>query len=770
MCTILSGAASLNVIRQLTSTPPRAAIFARTSPHIPMVGDSSSNALSRAEGMRGDANAAFRRGAWEEAIYAYTGALDALSMAKVEPDQKLLSNRSAAYYKLARELRENTSESASERIREVLEHAIADGARAADLDPTWPKAWSRMAAALIEAERYGDAKMVLEKGRCFVVGCDDLDALYERACELYTEFASASTKAYTTAQRFLDAGEYDAALASFSAAEAAAEAEGRFAPRELYAGRAAAYMALARRETDEEIRETHIDNAVRDGDRCARIAPTWAAAWAVKTRALIESERASEAQLELAKAFDLCPDDAELAELRREVDAIVRIEQGNARRRRSDMQHKAKPRTCTVKETELYDVLNVSPNATPSSVKKAYYLQARKCHPDRNLDDPDATAKFQKLAEAYQVLSNEQTRAAYDAHGKEGLAQEGVVDPAQLFDMLFGSDQFEFLVGELALASTASNVDDDGNSPPDQLLRSIQRSRVKKLTEVLIRILKPWVDGEKEAFSKWAATKAACMVEANSGAAMLYCIGQIYARKADIYLGKNHLFGLPAVISSLGYSSQKMSTKARAEGAAIKVLEKQRKMQERVHKLESEGRVIDEEESQRMTLDMVENAFDMMWKITVVDIQSTLDEVVNSILDGRDVPHVDPAANLGHILELDDELEMPVKEAARRVTNMDLLEPPAAPQLTREPSKFNIDISSFLRPKREHIEGKRMRTREDIIHARATGLRKLGRIFMKTGQEAAFVTSTADHNVPKKMASGRMDFRASAASSASSET
>ena len=110
------------------------------------------------------------------------------------------------------------SERVSQLVRSSLKAAIADGAAAADINPEWPKAWSRMAAALIEAERNGEAKMVLEKGRDFVTGCEALDALYERACDLYTEFATASVKAQTTTQRFLDAGEFEAALASFSAA------------------------------------------------------------------------------------------------------------------------------------------------------------------------------------------------------------------------------------------------------------------------------------------------------------------------------------------------------------------------------------------------------------------------------------------------------------------------------------------------------------------------------------------------------------------------
>ena len=218
--------------------------------------DVLTTARTRCEALRTDGNAAFRRGAWREAITAYTGALKSLEDAGLRADQKIHSNRSAAQYKLARELREqvagedfgsSASERVSQLVRASLYGAIADGAAAADINPEWPKAWSRMAAALIEAERYGDAKMVLEKGRDFVTGCEDLDALYERACDLYTEFATSSMKAQTTALRFLDAGKFEAALASFSAAEAAAEAEGRFAPQELYAGRATAHIAVARR-------------------------------------------------------------------------------------------------------------------------------------------------------------------------------------------------------------------------------------------------------------------------------------------------------------------------------------------------------------------------------------------------------------------------------------------------------------------------------------------------------------------------------------------
>jgi hypothetical protein len=89
-----------------------------------------------------------------------------------------------------------------------------------------------------------------------------------------------------------------------------------------------------------------------------------------------------------------------------------------------------------VKDRGYYDLLSVSTNATPSEIKKAYYKEARVCHPDKNPDDPDAARKFQELGQAYQILSNEDSRKNYDKNGKpENVSDESApqVDPFVFF-------------------------------------------------------------------------------------------------------------------------------------------------------------------------------------------------------------------------------------------------------------------------------------------------------------------------------------------------
>jgi len=68
---------------------------------------------------------------------------------------------------------------------------------------------------------------------------------------------------------------------------------------------------------------------------------------------------------------------------------------------------------------KYYEILEISKNATQEEIKKAFRRLAQKYHPDRNLGDREAEAKFKRINEAYQVLSNPTERADYDSSPAE---------------------------------------------------------------------------------------------------------------------------------------------------------------------------------------------------------------------------------------------------------------------------------------------------------------------------------------------------------------
>ena len=79
-------------------------------------------------------------------------------------------------------------------------------------------------------------------------------------------------------------------------------------------------------------------------------------------------------------------------------------------------------------QKDYYELLGISRSATGEDVKKAYRKLALQYHPDRNPDDPEAEQYFKEVTEAYEVLSDENKRAAYDRFGHAGVSNNGQQD------------------------------------------------------------------------------------------------------------------------------------------------------------------------------------------------------------------------------------------------------------------------------------------------------------------------------------------------------
>lgn len=95
-----------------------------------------------------------------------------------------------------------------------------------------------------------------------------------------------------------------------------------------------------------------------------------------------------------------------------------------------------------VKDTTLYDRLEVPENASNTEIIKSYKKLAIKNHPDKNPDDPNASAKLQELNQAKEILSDSEKRKIYDQVGMDyvngNAPQQGGINPEDLFNMFGG--------------------------------------------------------------------------------------------------------------------------------------------------------------------------------------------------------------------------------------------------------------------------------------------------------------------------------------------
>jgi molecular chaperone DnaJ len=92
---------------------------------------------------------------------------------------------------------------------------------------------------------------------------------------------------------------------------------------------------------------------------------------------------------------------------------------------------------------DYYEVLGISKGASAEEIRKAFHGLAKKLHPDRNVGDDEAAARFKEANEANEVLSDPHKREIYDRYGHAGLSgiasgmspnfEDGVGDPISDF-------------------------------------------------------------------------------------------------------------------------------------------------------------------------------------------------------------------------------------------------------------------------------------------------------------------------------------------------
>ncbi len=343
-----------------------------------------------------------------------------------------------------------------------------------------------------------------------------------------------------------------------------------------------------------------------------------------------------------------------------------------------------------VKDREFYDLLGVSTNASAGDIKKAYYKEARKCHPDKCLDDPEAATKFQALGHAYQILSNEQTRANYDKNGKpesnSDAALSNEIDPLVFFAVMFGSHLVEPYVGELWIATTADTMMKDAmeqqqamdmenmteedaakllagkTSNAEMVLK--QRKREVKCALNLREKIMPFLEAKDEddlhSFKASIQKEAAKIADTSFGPTFLVTIGFALGVEGEEFLGfQNTALGFGGHAARWKKHSKNTRNNFKIMGAAInagttgrkamkEVEAAQRKMEEkRVLEGAVDGSNPEEEggadeEQAKMAAQKLEETIpallELAWAINIRDISRTLKHACKKLFTDAEVP------------------------------------------------------------------------------------------------------------------------------------
>ena len=114
---------------------------------------------------------------------------------------------------------------------------------------------------------------------------------------------------------------------------------------------------------------------------------------------------------------------------------------------------------------DYYELLGVSRDATDGDIKKAFRGLARELHPDVS-EAPDAEERFREVAEAYEVLSDDDRRARYDRYGHEAVAGQGF-HTERFMDLSFLDDLLGSLFGGGFAGATGPEAGADAQAAID---------------------------------------------------------------------------------------------------------------------------------------------------------------------------------------------------------------------------------------------------------------------------------------------------------------
>lgn len=295
-------------------------------------------------------------------------------------------------------------------------------------------------------------------------------------------------------------------------------------------------------------------------------------------------------------------------------------------------------------DTKYYDELQVPFDATQADIKKAYYKLAIIHHPDKNPSNKvEAELKFKCIGEAYQVLGDEDLRNKYDLHGLEACKpSNGFMDPKEVFQLIFGGEAFVPIIGTITLATMeelqSQDVSDQNDDDSFLLTEGItsattianrnklakqkknelfikkfkekQKERIDELSFHLDKKLKLFTSNlyPYDEFIKYCEKEVEYLSKESYGPELLLCIGYIYSINAKQILCKKNFFGsISSCFHGFKETIHTVGTLSDVVGDGMKLKNEK------------------DEISQELIMSF-------MWKLTAMDLESTLGQVCKKVL------------------------------------------------------------------------------------------------------------------------------------------
>ncbi|EPX74070.1 DNAJ protein Caj1/Djp1-type [Schizosaccharomyces octosporus yFS286] len=339
-------------------------------------------------------------------------------------------------------------------------------------------------------------------------------------------------------------------------------------------------------------------------------------------------------------------------------------------------------------DKEYYEILKVPVDADFDTIKKSYRRLAIRLHPDKNPDNPEeARENFQRLGEAYQVLSDPQLRKQYDLYGKEGAVPEaGFADAFEFFRQLFGGESFKDYIGELNLLKELCKSMEESSSEykaiedVDESKKKLQeeesrqqelllQERIDNLCHNLVDKLSIWTETDMSesvtnAFREKMRLEAEILKEESFGEELLNAIGSTYLQRARIFLESQSFFGIKGLWSSLRAKGSLLKDTWSTVVSAVEVQTKA----EALAKAEEEGSNWTKEKREEAARELTGKVLSATWKGTRFEVQNVIRNVSDKILFDKNIPQ-EKLVQRAHALSMVGEVFLSVAPKRERADN-----------------------------------------------------------------------------------------------------